>query len=93
MIYDCDVSQVPPGDYRVYVELEPTCLISADSGGTGHGTAHAYDRDVPIVFAGAGIRSGRVSGAAHTIDIAPTLAKRLGLTPRPDLDGRPLPLE
>lgn len=72
------------------IEVEPGCLISPFDQGTGHGSPHAYDRDVPIVFFGPGIAPARVRGPAATVDIGPTLAHRLGVPLPPDLDGRNL---
>jgi arylsulfatase A-like enzyme len=72
------------------VQVAASCLISKRSQGTTHGSPHDYDRAVPLVFMGPGIAAARVAGAAATVDIAPTLAVRLGL-PLPDgLDGRVL---
>lgn len=47
--------------------------------GTHHGSLHAYDRDVPLVFFGAGIKPGRHNEGAP-IDLAPTLADFAGIT-------------
>jgi predicted AlkP superfamily pyrophosphatase or phosphodiesterase len=51
---------------------KPNWIISADA--ATHGTAHPYDRNVPIVLFGHGISSGRFEAAATPADIAPTLA-------------------
>jgi predicted AlkP superfamily pyrophosphatase or phosphodiesterase len=72
------------------VQLAPTCLISSYDSGTSHGTPYLYDRAVPIIFWGAGIEGGRLPGPARTVDIAPTLAGRLGIALPSGLDGRPL---
>jgi arylsulfatase A-like enzyme len=72
------------------VQLAPTCLISSYGSGTTHGTPYLYDRAVPLVFFGPGISPARVPGHAATVDIAPTLAHRLGVPTPPDLDGRVL---
>jgi hypothetical protein len=72
------------------VQLAPTCLIFPDDEGTTHGTPYLYDRAVPLIFWEAGIEGGRIQGPARTVDIAPTLARRLGVTPPSDLDGHPL---
>lgn len=72
------------------IQVEPTCLLDFMGVGTSHGTPYAYDRDVPLVFFGPGIKAGRVSGPAATVDIAPTLAARIGLAVPDDLDGRDL---
>jgi hypothetical protein len=83
-------SRDPERSGELLIQLEPTCLISAFVHGTTHGSPYPYDRAVPILFWGPGIEAGRVSGPAATIDIAPTLARRIGLAPPADLDGRPL---
>lgn len=41
---------------------------------TTHGTHHAYDQKVPVMFYGAGVRAGVYASAATPADIAPTLA-------------------
>lgn len=55
---------------------------------TTHGTHHAYDQHVPMIFFGAGVKAGRYRDAASPADLAPTLADRIGL-PMPGSDGRP----
>lgn len=45
---------------------------------TGHASHWLYDRLVPLVFAGAGVRLG-AAGSAEAIDVAPTLARLLGV--------------
>lgn len=47
--------------------------------GTGHGSAHEYDRRVPVVLSGAGIVPGRYERPAGPEDIAPSLGALLGL--------------
>ena len=74
----------------IALQVEPTCLLDYAGAGTTHGSPYLYDRAVPIVFWGEGVEPGRTSGPAATVDIAPTLAGRLGLTPPGDLDGRDL---
>ena len=72
------------------IQVEPTCLLGFRGVGTSHGSPYGYDRNVPLVFFGSGIAAGRVSGPAATVDIAPTLAARIGLPVPGDLDGRDL---
>jgi len=55
--------------------------------GTTHGSAHAYDTHVPLILAGPGIAPGVIDQRVHTVDLAPTLAALIGLTPPEDLDG------
>jgi predicted AlkP superfamily pyrophosphatase or phosphodiesterase len=66
-------------------------MISSAHAGAGHGSPYLADRAVPLVFWGSGVAPGIVRGRAHTIDVAPTLAARAGLSPWP-VDGRALPL-
>ncbi len=74
------------GDF--VIEPERGCLITAWPTGTTHGSPHDYDRHVPLVFAGPGVKPGRVLDPVLTVDIGPTLARHLEL-PVPDgLDGR-----
>jgi hypothetical protein len=72
------------------VQLEPTCLLAWERGGTSHGAPYLYDRAVPLVIYGPGVEAGRVPTPARTVDIAPTLATRLGIPFPDDLDGVPL---
>jgi predicted AlkP superfamily pyrophosphatase or phosphodiesterase len=53
-----------------------------------HGSLVKADRSVPIAFLGRGIRPVRVERMVATVDIAPTLARLLGIQPAEALDGR-----
>jgi predicted AlkP superfamily pyrophosphatase or phosphodiesterase len=55
-----------------------------------HLTGYAYDRTVPILLGGPGIRPGLRPEKAQVIDIAPTLSWLLGITPPASSDGRVL---
>jgi hypothetical protein len=48
-------------------------------GGTGHGTPHDYDRQVPLVFLGPGVRPGARDVETGPEDIAWALGRLLGL--------------
>lgn len=63
-------------------------------GGTvsGHGTPWDYDRRVPIVFWRPGQTGEERVLPIETVDIAPTLANLLGVTPPDTVAGRCLPL-
>jgi len=52
-----------------------------------HGTPHMQDSHVPILFYGPPFKPGRYAGFVRTVDIAPTLARVLGVTPGEPLDG------
>ena len=55
-----------------------------------HGSPYDADSNVPMVFYGAGFKAGRFDEFVRTVDIAPTLARLLGVTPSERLDGVPL---
>jgi predicted AlkP superfamily pyrophosphatase or phosphodiesterase len=55
-------------------------------GGTGHGSPHDYDRHVPIVFMGPGIKPGSRDVETGPEDIAWALGRMLGL-PYPQQDS------
>jgi arylsulfatase A-like enzyme len=55
-----------------------------------HGSPWRYDRFVPVVFAGNGIKAKRVSRPVTPYDIAVTLANRLGVTAPSGAIGEPL---
>lgn len=57
---------------------------------TGHGTPYAYDRRVPMIFWGPW-KAGERPEPVRTVDLAPTLARELGLKPGP-VDGKVLDL-
>ena len=57
--------------------------------GTTHGSPQAYDREVPVILFGAGIKPGRYAAAASPADIAPTLAALVHVK-MPKTDGRVL---
>lgn len=57
-----------------------------------HGQPWDYDTRVPILFWGAGIAAGARGTPARVVDMGPTLAHLLGVTPLEPLDGRVLPL-
>jgi predicted AlkP superfamily pyrophosphatase or phosphodiesterase len=58
-----------------------------------HGSPHAYDHHVPILFYGPRwSAAGRVDTRVEVVDIAPTLAWILGIAPPSQSEGRLLPL-
>ncbi|RMG48513.1 MAG: alkaline phosphatase family protein [Acidobacteria bacterium] len=71
----------------VWLVFKPYYLESVNPWGTSHGSPYDYDTHVPLIFLGAGVRSGRYGDFAATVDIAPTLADILGLHPAEPLDG------
>jgi predicted AlkP superfamily pyrophosphatase or phosphodiesterase len=58
--------------------------------GTTHFSPYAYDRHVPVLFMGPGIRPGRYNASIEPNDIAPTLATMLDLQTPSGSSGRVL---
>ncbi len=75
--------------WDVYVRFQPNTLIWSSARAT-HGSPYHYDRHVPLMFYGAGVRAGVSAERAATIDVAPTLARLAGVPTPNDLDGRVL---
>lgn len=81
---------IPPDlNVGVVVTLEPYVYWGAGLGAS-HGTPHDYDARVPILFHGDEFQPGRYEDVARVVDMAPTLATVLGVTPLERLDGRAL---
>lgn len=57
-----------------------------------HGSPWDYDRRVPVIFMGPW-PSKEITLPVRTVDIAPTLAKALGIKPTEKVDGQALELE
>ena len=81
-----------PADYGWLFCAVPVDGYVWSGGGLGaeHSSANREDIEVPIAFYGSGIPARRVERAASTVDIAPTLAALLGLTPTDAFDGHVL---
>jgi predicted AlkP superfamily pyrophosphatase or phosphodiesterase len=68
-----------PRSPHVMTMLNENVYLSSYAGGSGHGTAHEYDRHVPVVFMGPGVRPGTYDAPCGPQHIAPTLGALLGL--------------
>jgi hypothetical protein len=68
-----------PRSPHVMALQKENVYLSSYAGGTGHGTAHEYDRHVPVVFMGPGIKPGTYDAPVGPQHIAPTLGALLGL--------------
>lgn len=68
-------------------------MYSARATGTSHGSPWPYDQGVPILLWGpAWFGQGEVTQRVQPADLAPTLARTLGLPPLAQAQGRVLPL-
>ena len=73
--------------------LKPHWMYSSSSSMTTHGSPHPYDTHVPILFWGPKwVSAGRRDGRVEVVDIAPTLARVLGVAAPSASEGRPLPI-
>lgn len=63
------------------VQLEPFWLVSDGRLATTHGQPYRYDTHVPLVLFGPGVRAGRFDRPVAVVDLAPTLARLLGIAP------------
>jgi predicted AlkP superfamily pyrophosphatase or phosphodiesterase len=68
-----------PRSPHLIVTLKEWLYLTDRPGGTSHGTPFEYDRHVPIIFLGTGVRPGTYAAACGPEDIAPTLAALLHL--------------
>jgi hypothetical protein len=68
----------------------PDFVWSAGKTTAEHGTPNALDLSVPIAFLGATVAAGRYERLVRTVDIAPTLAMLIGVSPTEPLDGAAL---
>jgi predicted AlkP superfamily pyrophosphatase or phosphodiesterase len=78
----------------VQFALKPYWMMGSSSGAaTTHGSPYAYDTHVPILLWGPKwVRPGRVDARVEVVDIAPTLARWLGVAAPPASEGKPLPM-
>ncbi|MDH5341497.1 MAG: alkaline phosphatase family protein [Betaproteobacteria bacterium] len=77
----------------IYVVFEPNVFINDFDGLTvasTHGSPWRYDTFVPVIFAGAGLKSRMISRPVTPYDIAPTLSAYLGVKPPSAAIGNPL---
>jgi hypothetical protein len=76
-----------PRSAHLVTRLKPYVYIGSYVGGTSHGTVQDYDRHVPVVFMGPGVKAGTYDAESGPEDVAPTLGALLGLD-YPEQDGR-----
>ena len=76
-------------DAVLVITLQPYFYWAPGNTAT-HGSPNQLDAWVPIVFAGPPFKAGRYGQEVHTVDIAPTLAAALGISPIEPVDGHVL---
>jgi hypothetical protein len=82
MLVALRLSRVKDRSGDMFLLPKPYWITNAT--GTTHGSPHAYDREVPVLLFGTGIRPGRYSGPASPADIVPTLAALTGVQVKTD---------
>lgn len=80
------------GDLMVALKPELTADAKPDGPVAGHGSPWNYDRRVPMLFWWKGAPQETRFLPVETVDIAPTLAAAVNVTPPADVDGRCLPI-
>ena len=68
----------------IYLVFEPHWFINDMDGlsvAAHHGSPWRYDTFVPVIFAGAGLRSKTIHREIRTVSVAPTLAALIGTKP------------
>jgi hypothetical protein len=70
---------------------QPFQVISSMTAGTNHSTPYSYDSQVPVVFAGKGVKPGTHMREISTTDVAPTLAALMELGAPASAEGSPRP--
>ncbi len=75
-----------PRSGDLVARVKPYVYLGGYVGGSGHGSPYDYDRHVPVVFMGPGIRPGPRDALTGPEDIAWTLGRLLGL-PYPQQDS------
>ena len=73
---------------EMVITLEPYSVWSGPT--AQHGSGNDLDAHVPVIFWGRSFRLGRYDQFVRVVDMAPTLARALNVTPSEQLDGRVL---
>jgi predicted AlkP superfamily pyrophosphatase or phosphodiesterase len=68
-----------------------TAAVPQQRGSHGY-LASDHDMDALFIASGFGVRAGALSGQISNLDVAPTIAKLLGV-PLPSAKGKPLPIQ
>lgn len=77
----------------VQYAIAPRWMWGTRGIGATHGSPYAFDAHAPIMLYGpAWIGKGRIDKPVEVTDIAPTLAKRLGIAQPSATEGQALPL-
>jgi len=86
------LNAIPPdAGVELVVTLRPDDVWGREPiGDAEHGQPSDADAHVPLILAGPGVRPGRYRERVQVADLAPTLARLIGVAPLEKLDGRAL---
>ena len=76
----------------IYVILKENWLWRSTPG-TSHGSHYSYDSHIPLIFSKNGIESNRRDESVYSVDMAPTIAKYLGIKHPSSIDGKAFKLK
>ena len=79
-----------PGRSGLVIGIQKPFFILKHKEPANHMTGYTYDRTVPVLFAGAGIRNMVSGERVGVVDIAPTLSYLLGILPPALSEGKVL---
>jgi len=74
--------------YALVVTLTPYSYWGKPGGSAEHGSPYDYDAHVPMIFYGPAFKAGKYSERVRVVDMAPTLARVVGVRPTQTIDGR-----
>lgn len=77
-------------EWLVAVSIIDGWIWTSNPAITDHGSTNAADVRVPMVIVAPGVVPRRIERPVPVVDLAPTLAVLIGVTPTEPLDGRPL---
>jgi arylsulfatase A-like enzyme len=77
----------PDVGWLVAVALHPDWTWTTGKSSTGHGSTNLDDVRVPLLFRVPGVPAAVVDRRVRTIDLAPTLARVLGIRPTEPVEG------
>ncbi|QDE91250.1 phosphodiesterase [Myxococcus xanthus] len=69
--------------------LRPFHMLHYIPTGTSHGTPHSYDSQVPVLFAGKGVKPGMYLEEIDPVDFAPTLSALMEMGMPASAEGKP----
>jgi hypothetical protein len=74
----------------VMLSYHPECVEDYGPRGISYGSLYNYDARVPLLFYGPQFRSGVFEGPVESVDVAPTLARAMGVAAPSSSTGRVL---